>query len=590
MNIEELPTRQTRSATISNNTAYCLLVLIGMGYLFPLASIIQAYDAWVHLFPNRNVEFVLSAVYMGTNLVMVLFLTFVPVSSFRKRILQGFWGQLVGLVFIPTLLFFNISEPVLFILILVSTAFEAIVTSLLDSSLLAYCAQFSDTFSHGVEFGIGLSYFVSCVYRIITKVALSNSAEVSTIVYFYAGALTILSCIISFQYLDTQVGSQYLMSRPLPESSRKGSSPQLEASMLRDQSSKELEIVTTPTSCPSPTTVPPSPTAGTQQFSLPIPPTPELQAKFSTSSISSQTPHHQSTASLTLPQPIPLVDLAPVVVTIPPSPIAHMSGPPSPSPPLVLPTSQLQPLQENDSATTESSVSQSHSPTKTMTVQDELSVILPPKTPREIRDHKRQSSFIDAGVPTRKKSMKSLSWKKQLMVIGFLLKQYYVVLTVFFVNGCLMPGMIASIPSSQSPGLESSGWFALSLLSTFAVSDLIGRFCARYESRMRCIISPERLWRTATVRNIIIVPPMILCVFKIGFGHDFWAYFWTSLFGWTNGILNVACITSVFQQCDKLLFSTEEKHFSGRLLSFVILLGLTTGAECGLGFSYLLPK
>ena len=52
------------------------MVIIGVGYLFPMAAIWAAFDYWKMLFPDRNVEFAATAWYQVGSLLTVIFLSF----------------------------------------------------------------------------------------------------------------------------------------------------------------------------------------------------------------------------------------------------------------------------------------------------------------------------------------------------------------------------------------------------------------------------------------------------------------------------------------------------------------------------------
>lgn len=41
------------------------MVVIGIGYLFPIAAIWAAFDYWKLLFPDQNVEFAVTALYQA---------------------------------------------------------------------------------------------------------------------------------------------------------------------------------------------------------------------------------------------------------------------------------------------------------------------------------------------------------------------------------------------------------------------------------------------------------------------------------------------------------------------------------------------
>ena len=65
--------------------AYGLFVAIGIGYLFPFSALTQPVDYWHYLFPDFNVEFSITVLYMWLNLIVLAFLVFVGDKPIFKR-------------------------------------------------------------------------------------------------------------------------------------------------------------------------------------------------------------------------------------------------------------------------------------------------------------------------------------------------------------------------------------------------------------------------------------------------------------------------------------------------------------------------
>ncbi len=74
-------------------TAYIRMLLIGIGYLFPISAIWAAFDYWTLLFPGTNVEFVVTCLYQAGSVATVLMLSLGKRMDFGKRIYGGFIGQ-----------------------------------------------------------------------------------------------------------------------------------------------------------------------------------------------------------------------------------------------------------------------------------------------------------------------------------------------------------------------------------------------------------------------------------------------------------------------------------------------------------------
>jgi hypothetical protein len=179
--------------------------LIGIGYLFPFSALTQPVDYWNVLFPDFNIEFTLTAVFMWTNLIFLFLIVLFGGKnpSYQTRIVGGFIGQLIILIFVPSLNFFQISNPhIYYACIMLSTGLVAAVTALLDSVVIGFASHYPPQILEGLQIGIGFSSLIGSVYRILTKLVFpKNEILLSSIIYFYTGALTIGCCIMSYYAL-----------------------------------------------------------------------------------------------------------------------------------------------------------------------------------------------------------------------------------------------------------------------------------------------------------------------------------------------------------------------------------------------------
>jgi equilibrative nucleoside transporter 1/2/3 len=180
-----------------------LFSIVGVGYLFPFSALTQPVDYWSLLFPDFNIEFPLTTMYMYTNLVMLALLVFFGgTPNFTQRIVGGFVGQLLVLVFVPTSYFFHLDEASNEMAILGATAAAAIVTAFIDSSVIALASQYPLRVQEYFQFGIGLSTLIGSIYRDATKIVFPPDMIVeSSLLYFYSGAATIGLCIVSYYRL-----------------------------------------------------------------------------------------------------------------------------------------------------------------------------------------------------------------------------------------------------------------------------------------------------------------------------------------------------------------------------------------------------
>lgn len=177
--------------------------IVGVGYLFPFSALTQPVDYWQLLFPDFNIEFPLTTTYMYTNLFMLTLLVFFGgTPKFTQRIVGGFIGQLVVLLFVPTSYFFHLDEASNEWAVLGATAAAAIVTAFIDSSVIALASQYPLRVQEYFQFGVGLSTLIGSIYRDITKICFPPDMIVeSSLLYFYSGAATIALCIASYYRL-----------------------------------------------------------------------------------------------------------------------------------------------------------------------------------------------------------------------------------------------------------------------------------------------------------------------------------------------------------------------------------------------------
>ena len=183
--------------------ASVLVMIIGVGYLFPFSALTQPIDYWHKVFPDFNVEFPMTTCYMWVNLVALGFMVFRSGEpSFTFRIVGGFVGQFLVLVFVPSLHFLHLSETWNYYCIMFAAGMAAISTSMIDSVAISLVAQYPRRLQVSLQFGIGLSTLIGSVYRLLTKAVFPPSEVVqSSLLYFYCGAVTIFTGVFAFYWL-----------------------------------------------------------------------------------------------------------------------------------------------------------------------------------------------------------------------------------------------------------------------------------------------------------------------------------------------------------------------------------------------------
>eukprot|EP00606_Chrysophyceae_sp_TOSAG23-5_P000542 GSChrysophyteH2.ASY1.ANO1.1712.1 assembled CDS len=196
--------------------ARVLFIIIGIGYLFPFSALTQPVDYWALLFPDFDVEFPITAIYMWTNLIILAMFVFLGDTSpnYNLRMYAGFIGQFIALIVVPTSYFLHLSETNNSFVVLGATAFAAGVTALIDSCIISLATQYPVSCQEGLQVGIGMSTLIGSVYRIFTKAAFPVTMVVqSSLLYFYSGAATILVCIAAYYFLRNDEGISLLSLR-----------------------------------------------------------------------------------------------------------------------------------------------------------------------------------------------------------------------------------------------------------------------------------------------------------------------------------------------------------------------------------------
>lgn len=198
--------RRLESADDQEIQEACLMfATVGIGYLFPLSALTQPVDYWKILFPDFNIEFAITTTYMYANLVFLAILVFVQTNdktSFSRNIVGGFVGQLVVLILVPTSYFAHFPESTNKLVVLGATAAAATATAFIDSSVIGLVTQYPDRVQESFQLGVGISTLIGSLYRDITKAAFSaDDTVLSSLIYFYTGAATIVVCIMAYYRL-----------------------------------------------------------------------------------------------------------------------------------------------------------------------------------------------------------------------------------------------------------------------------------------------------------------------------------------------------------------------------------------------------
>lgn len=179
----------------------CILVM-GIGYLFPIGALWAAFDYWSELFPTHNVEFDVNLVFYLGSLVTVIALCFVEQFNFGPRIYGGYLGQMLCLAGASCFRWLHVSNSVLLVILLTVVLLCSVATGYLDSALLSLCSQYSSQMQAYLQIGIGVGFLLSMVYRDATKLLIPGHVEDASTIYFMWGLFTLLLCILAYRILS----------------------------------------------------------------------------------------------------------------------------------------------------------------------------------------------------------------------------------------------------------------------------------------------------------------------------------------------------------------------------------------------------
>ncbi|CAJ1356548.1 unnamed protein product, partial [Effrenium voratum] len=200
---------ETKPSSKGEGLAELCMVVIGIGYLFPIAAIWAAFDYWKLLFPDQNVEFAVTALYQAGSILTVLALSFVETFQFGPRILGGFAGQFLCLSVILGFKWLRCPPSLLYDLLLGVVLLCSVATGYLDSALLSLCSQYSSKMQAYLQIGLGFGTLVSVAYRDVTKLVASEVSVAST-AFFVVALATVLVCISAYRLLMLLPASQHL--------------------------------------------------------------------------------------------------------------------------------------------------------------------------------------------------------------------------------------------------------------------------------------------------------------------------------------------------------------------------------------------
>eukprot|EP00003_Mantamonas_plastica_P010700 TRINITY_DN2017_c0_g1_i2.p1 TRINITY_DN2017_c0_g1~~TRINITY_DN2017_c0_g1_i2.p1 ORF type:complete len:452 (+),score=108.29 TRINITY_DN2017_c0_g1_i2:983-2338(+) len=147
----------------------------------------------------------------------------------------------------------------------------------------------------------------------------------------------------------------------------------------------------------------------------------------------------------------------------------------------------------------------------------------------------------------------------------------------FFVTLSIFPGLTSLIRSTNEEW-NTSGWFAIFLISTFLVGDFIGRTLPRWYPN---IVPAKYYWWPVAIRTAFF-PLFILCVRPKYFVHDAWAFGFMMAFAVSNGYLS-----SVGMGYGPMAVDLHERELAGSLMPFFYNSGIFIGVNFALLVLYM---
>lgn len=538
--------------------AKAFMAVIGIGYLFPFSALTQPVDYWHLLFPDFNIEFPLTAMFLWTNLIFLFLIVFYggKQPSFQFRIISGFIGQLVVLIFVPSLSFFSIpSENVYFLLIMSATAAVAAITALLDSVVIGFASLYPPRVLEGLQIGIGLSSLIGSVYRIITKLLFpADDVVLSSLIYFYTGALTIAGCIVSYYILvSLPISKKYLVNSSDNSSDRK--KQQALASEKLQRPSQQPSKQADKSSAPS------LPLLQHEKMPLKLSQHPPRLSHLTGNGVASSlgSPHRLTKAQLSPPNTPPTLDLVRNSSLVDSNDQRQSFQGSSGG--RITAQSPNRSLPQSKTGAVDISNKPKPSPFENHVTQGDNSVVIR-LSPSQVREEEESSRATDDSFYTRVLILKKVAFHQSLVLI------------VYLTSLSMFPALITEIPTYNFPALQESRWWSLLLLLFFCILDTLGRFLTPYRFGM----TRDNVHWAVFVR-ILLFPCLYGCLRgnPAFLRHDVFSIFFTGLVGFTNGHLGSVCIMMVSESV-----SEEETAIVGGFTGFFLNLGLVLGSTLAL--------
>ncbi|KAH6760541.1 Nucleoside transporter family protein [Perilla frutescens var. frutescens] len=190
--------------------AYILHFFLGAGNLLPWNALITAIDYFGFLYPDRHVEKVISVVYMGSSLLVLILLMnwgFCRRNlSLRLRLNLGFSMFVASLMATPIMNWTrtDMRSSVAYYAVVVTVLICGLADGLIGGSLIGTAGKLPKQYMQAVFAGTASSGVLISILRMITKASLPQTPQglkSSAEFYFVVSSATLVLCIISCNML-----------------------------------------------------------------------------------------------------------------------------------------------------------------------------------------------------------------------------------------------------------------------------------------------------------------------------------------------------------------------------------------------------
>ncbi|XP_053206620.1 equilibrative nucleoside transporter 4-like [Panonychus citri] len=584
------------------NGVYFGLLLAGVGFLLPYNSFVIAVDYFQDHFPGTSIMFDISFVYILSACLAVF------INNLLVEIVPLFWrinfGYFLSFGTLTAIAIFEIAycpftQATSYSVILYAVGIIAFGCTIQQSSFYGYTSMLPTRYTQAVMTGESAAGLIVSVNRIITKLIFSDE-RINTLIFFGLSIGLIGCCIVIHNYLQkTSFVRYYIEICSKPRSSlRETHKPSSTLTTEQDARVKDtlegdarglteglslvdyLETDQRSTSLLGTSLVP---------LGSPIMSTDDYKKRRWVA--------HSDSTEFDMPFGIDEEDLANYVPPVLPEPswkreaqtlnVSTNTNSASTSKKSVLSTF-------NDKRKWKTGLNELSDPISWNSdgdlieeiVDEDAKLEIAPPTPSSVTYKESSSSGLISNLNPRSwlTSYRWKIWKKRLMSgiqvrlrTSRLIWPYMVsICMAYMVTLSLFPGIEAEIVNCSL-----ASWMPVILMATFNLTDFIGKIVASFAYNLK----PIHLILISSIR-FILIPCFALCVsprLSPVFRSIFWPLFFSSILGFTNGIVGSLPMILAPSRVNYKL-----KELTGNLMTLSYSLGLTSGSAAAYLIDYIL--